>query len=522
MVPGERYFTADDSTSRGNLHEYFDNPYVFALVGLIVVVLVTRAISSRNTVSSSINLDDGQTAHTVPSVLYWLPILGHIPNMVLDADGFIKRLRSRYTHGIFALHFGGTTHNIVYTPGLASALLNQKSSNADAEEVQKRIMTGVFGFPANEMDKYDAAFPELMACYKHLLTEPSLGDMVAQTARRTQDNIKDLVTGNDSIVDQTPWERTSRVRITTDRSGEDVVEASLLSLIRNFAAYTASPILMGSDFLANNPHFFDDVWTLDRGFLLLAVGLPRWVPVPAVTRAHIARKRLLEQLTVFHEAVEKEANGQDPGPRWSSLDDVGALVKARVQVYRKYGWSMQARAAIESSLMWAANANSNSLIFWMVNRIYADRALLEMIREEVEPYVRAIAAPTTGFGGIAEAPRLDRFDVEGLCESCPLLKSCYVECLRLDTASWSLKVVKQDFVLQSKEKDAQGWLLRKGEYAHAAHDLHNTDPNHFSDPTLWKADRHVRYQGAGGKSAVDMGSIRPYGTFLIDEPITAH
>lgn len=504
----ERYFDPNQNATPSSLHEYFENPVVFALIGLLVILLVTRAASSQNINTSQVETQHGP-AKTVPSVPYWLPLIGHVPNMAYDADGFVKGLRKRFTQGIFALNFGGTTHNVMYTPGLATALLNQKQSVANSEDVSWGIMKTVFGFPKKERDKYYAALPELMACYKHLLSEPSLGEMVAQTAQKTKETIKDLVTGNDSPVDQTPWEKTGNVKIKTNKRGESIVEASFLPLIRDYAAHTANPTIMGSDFLANNPNFFDDIWTLDRGFLLLATGLPRWLPIPSLTRAHIARKRLSETISVFHDAMEKEANGEDPGPKWSGLDDVGSLLKARIPVYRKHGFSIRARAAAEHALMWAANANSDALIFWMVNRIYADRALLEMIREEIEPYVQAVE-PKSDFL-IAEPPRLEKFDVEGLCASCPLLKSCYVECLRLDTASWSLKIVKEDFVLQSREKDAQSWLLRKGQYAHVGHDLHNTDPNHFDDPMVWKADRHVKYEGDEKRGTADMGSIRPYG-----------
>lgn len=512
VAANQRYTDLHQTASPSGLHNYLDNPYTWALVGFVVLVIITRVVSSRNTSSSNVKSNDGEAGKTVPAVPYWLPLLGHIPNMAIDADGFVKRLRSSYAHGIFALNFGATTHNIMYTPGLATALLNQKRTFADSEGVHERMMDNVFAFPKDEFDKYNAALPDLMTCYKFVLTEPSLGEMVLQTAQRLKDNIKDLVTGNESIVDQMLWERTSRTIMTTDKSGERVVEASLLPLIRDFAAHTATPSLIGSDFLANNPEFLQDMWALDSGFLLLAVGLPRWFPIPSLTRAHIARKRMIEQLTAFHGAMEKESNGEDPGPKWSSLDDVGALVKARTEAYRKHGWSIKARAVTEQSLLWAANANSDSLVFWMVNRIYADRALLEMIREEIEPYVQAVQSANNF--GISEPPRLDTFDVESLCAKCPLLKSCYVECLRLDTASWSLKVVKQDFVLQSREKDTQGWLLRKGEYAHAAHDLHNTDPRYFDDPMVFKADRHIKYGSDDKKGTADIGSIRPYGKCL--------
>ncbi|KAK4543154.1 hypothetical protein LTR36_005932 [Oleoguttula mirabilis] len=504
----DRYFNPNPNVIPNNVAAYFDSPIALSIVGLFVLLVITRAASSRKVSPSHLDSKDG--ANTVPAVPYWLPVLGHIFNMAYDADGFVKGLRKRFTNGIFALNFGGTTHNIMYTPGLATALLNQKQSVANSEEVAHTLMERVFGFPKDEHGKYEAALPELMACYhKHLVSEPSLGEMVVQTAQRAKASIKDLVTGNSSIVDQMQWERTSNVNVTTDKKGEPIVEASLLPLIRDYAAYTANPSIMGSEFLANFPDFFDDVWSLDRGFLLLAAGLPRWLPIPSLTRAHIAKRRLIDEISIFHEALEKEANGEDPGPKWTALDDVGSLVQARIPVYRKHGFSIRARAAAEHALMWAANANSDTLIFWMINRIYADRVLLEMLREEMEPYVQAVQ-PSSDFL-IAEPPGLEKFDVEGLCANCPLLKSCYIECLRLDTASWSLKVVKQDFVLQSRDKDAQGWLLRKGEYAHAAHDLHNTDPNYFDNPTVWKADRHVKYGGDGKRGTADMGSIRPYG-----------
>ncbi|TKA29010.1 hypothetical protein B0A50_03422 [Salinomyces thailandicus] len=503
----KRYSNGDPNIVSNIIISYFDNPLAFALVGLTILLVVTRAASSRNTIPET--APDHNGAKTVAAVPYWLPYLGHLPNMAWDAAGFTQRLRDQFTQGVFALSFGATTHHIIYHPELATSLLNQKQNVASSEEVSKRIMTAVFGFPAEEHDKYDAALPELTACYKHILSEPSLGKMVAQTAQRTKGDIKDLVTGNESPVDQMPWEKTSKVRGSRDSTGETVIEASLLPLIRDFVAYTASPAIMGSDFLANNPTFFEDLWTLNDGFLLLATGLPRWLPIPTLTRAHIARKRLLDSLTVFHEALEKEASGETPGSKWSSLDDVGDLVKSRMPVYRKHGFSLRARAAVEHALMWAANANSDALIFWMINRIYADKALLAMLREEIQPFITGVQ-PESSLA-FAEAPRLEKFDVQGLLTSCPLLKSCYLECLRLDTAPWSLRAINQDVVVQGRERDAQGWLLRKGGYAHAAHDLHNTDPRHFDDAMTWRAARHVRLEGDQKRATADTGSMRPYG-----------
>ena len=131
--------------------------------------------------------------------------------------------------------------------------------------------------------------------------------MVTQTSKKIREKIVDLVTFTTSPVDQMLWERTSIVEVKFDAKGEQVVEASLLPLIREFCAHVANPTIMGANFLTNFPNIFEELWTFDRGFLFLGAGLPRWFPILSLTRAHIARKRLLEAVYTFHNALEKRS-----------------------------------------------------------------------------------------------------------------------------------------------------------------------------------------------------------------------
>lgn len=476
-------------------------------ITLIIISLATTLLSRKPSKPTHLN---GIPTKTIPRAPYTLPLIGHIPRMVLTPTSFTTHLRLTYPSGITALNLGGQTHNIVSAPALSAALLNQKSSVVDFEDVGHRILINVFGAPAREKSAWAPTIGEVAGCYKYLLAEPSLGGMVEQTVRRLRENVLLLVSSTDQVVDQTLWERVASVYVKQDGRGEEVVEASLLPLIRDFVAHTAVPTIMGANLLAAFPDFFDDLWTLDRGFMLLGAGLPRWVPIPSVTGAHIARRKLLDRLGDFHRALEDEAQGKDPGPDWRDLEDVSELVKERTGVYRKHGWSIRARAAVDLSLIWATNANSNVLIFWMVLRIFSDADLLSRVREEITPFLHAVQ-PKQEFP-VPELPRFENFDVEALCKRCPVLKSCYVECLRVDTASRSMRTVKQDFILHARgEKDPEGWLLRKGEYAHAAHDMYNTDPEAWHDPMDWKAERHVRLEKEGGDASVDLGSMRPYG-----------
>lgn len=284
------------------------------------------------------------------------------------------------------------------------------------------------------------------------------------------------------------------------------------TLVRDFVAFTANPALVGSDFINNNPDFFSNLWNMDRGFFYLITGLPRWIPFPPLLKAHIARRRMLTAIEDFEVALEADRNGKDPGSGWHALDDISPLLSARVDAYRKFNFSIEARAACEVSLLWAMNANANPLMFWMLSHIYADKDLLAKLREEVAPYVRAVQ-PKQSFG-IAEPPRLESVDQKGLVENCPLLKSSYIETLRVDTSVFGFRVMKDDLVLQGRDKNTSKFMLKKGTYAHAAFDLHHKDPAHFEDPDMWRADRHIiSEEGADGvmRPAADMGTIRPYG-----------
>lgn len=475
---------------------------------LLICAIAIIAINTRLQSAKQQERQSGSTA-AVPAVPYWLPLIGHIPSMVWDATAFLRRLRSTYTGGAYALNLGGTVHNIIYAPGHVTALLNTKESSASNESVADTIGERVFGFPMKtEAEKYNNARAEISACYSHLLNEADLSEMVRGTAETTKHSIANLVSFSPSIVDQAYWERTAGVELTTDSDGTQVVAANLVDLVRDFCAVASNASVIGPDFIRNYPDFLADLWIVDRAFLYLGAGLPRWTPIPLVTRAHIARRNIIQRMSIFEQAMDKQASGQDPGPEWRDLDEVGAVIKARTKVYRKHGMSLAARAAFDFGLLWATNANSNMLVFWMLNHIYADPSLLATIREEIAPYARAVQ-PKQEFA-VAEAPRLEHFDIDGLCANCPLLKSCYVECLRYDAATWSFKVAMDDFTLSPREKEAQAFVLRKGDFIHAAHDLHNTDPKYFPNPDAWQADRHVKV-GADGKRTADLGTIRPYG-----------
>lgn len=198
--------------------------WVGILFGILALSVTTRLFSGP--LSPPQAVENG--GKPVPSIPYWFPVLGHIPNLLLTPVTFMGQARKAYRDGAFALHLAGTTHNFIFHPTLATSLLGQRNGAAESAGIFKHIMCATFGFPRRELHKYDAAHDDLSACYKHLLSEPSLSLMVQKTIDMLKDNISNLVTFCPSVVDQTLWERTTGVDIITKENGERVVEASLL------------------------------------------------------------------------------------------------------------------------------------------------------------------------------------------------------------------------------------------------------------------------------------------------------
>jgi hypothetical protein len=494
--------------ARPTTWQRLDSTWTTAVVALLLLAITTRFISGF--FGSSKAAQNG--SRSVPMIPYWLPILGHIPQFSFAPQTLLNKARDTYRSGVFALNLGSSTHNIVFSPSMGGSLMNQKHSIANMDSVGKHVMTAVFGFPKSKaaMQRYEEALTGLNACYKQILSNPGLEEMVQNTINVTKRNIANLVTFSESRVDQVEWERTSNAETITKPNGEQVVEVSMMNLIRDFIAANANSSLIGTDFVKNNPNFFLDLWDMDRGFKWLATGLPAWLPIPPIWKARIARSRAFNAVLEYEEAMEKAANGEDPGQEWQNLDDVGPVLTQRLELYRQLNFKMDERAALELSLLWAMNANANMLVFWMLNHIYADETLLAQLREEIAPFVQAVQ-PQQLFG-VPEPPRIDTFDHEALASKCPLLKSCYVESLRLDAAPWSFRVMQEDLVLPaSKDKDAERFLLKKGTYAHIAHSIHHTDPAYFDDPQVWRPDRHIKRESGDEEISVNMGTIRPYG-----------
>lgn len=497
-------------------HIQLQHLLVFA-VTFAVVCISTRILSGNNARPS--NVSHNGEAKVAPAVPYWVPYLGHTPQMIFNSEGFLAGLRRLYPGGAFSLNFFGGVHTVIFKPGLTASLINHPAHIVDGDAASKHLMKSNFGWPRSKasMETYDKMLGDLSVIYEKLSSEPTLSQLVDKTVQRLRHNIADLVTFNESEVDQTDWEKSADAETIQDKTGEQVVEADLYDLVRNFIAMTANVSLFGTDFVENYPRFWQHLWRFDEGFVALAADLPAFLPISKAIAARRARSDALACLRVFETALESDREGGKPTPEWADIDNVSPLIQSRVDdVYRKYNMTIEQRASCEFELAWAMNANSNPLVFWMLWRINSDAVLLARIRDEIAPYV-VIEKPAYGFGSaFKQALRIESIDVEGLVNKCPLLKAAYIETLRVDVSAWSFDVIREDVIISEKDGSSEKFLLPKGTYALGAHELNHTNPDIFKEPKEWYIERHIKWDTSNKKGekrpvGADMGDVRPFG-----------
>ena len=166
-------------------------------------------------------------------------------------------------------------------------------------------------------------------------------------------------------------------------------------------------------------------------------------------------------------------------------------------------------------ILHSMNANANNLVFWMLVRLYATPGLVDQLREEMAPFANAFQPPR--IFGLPEPPRL-QLALDGLIRSCPLLKACYLECLRLDSEPTSIKSVKQDFIVTETEDDVlegvrpMSFVLRAGTFVHIPLAVHQLDPRFFPSPNAFRPERFLQLSDKDdGKLIAHHGTLKPWG-----------
>ena len=483
------------------------------LPAILVTVFITATfvmLGTRLRTSLDFSTSEEGKERRPPVLPYSIPYVGHILGLLYNPDHYLDNARRSSPTSIFALNLRGRRHNVICSPFMIDNILKLSDSEVlNKQPIDNRLFKNVFLMPSRELLPYMDLQCKLQTLYaKHLQDFNSSDGAIHRAVRCIQVHLPELLTLNPALIDQEPWERSSNTKLD---SNNDTAEISLLPLIHIFLTHITIKSLLSPSLIDQKPEIAPLLLDLSRNFIPLLTGLPRTIPHPSLPKAHISRRNLLNHLEPFCVALRAATANQDPGPEYRDLledEDAVTPLLSEMQNILAVGngqgksLSLDARIAALAALLWHMNG-SHALAFWMILHIVAspDAGLVERLREEVESFVRATEPEKVM--GFAQPVSMD-IDVEGLTAKCPILRSCFLETVRVYGRGWMAGKIMRDFTLV--EDDNLSWSLKRNEWVHVPFWVGNKADGLFHpDPEMWRYERHIDYvkMVSGGETAME-------------------
>ena len=261
-------------------------------------------------------------------------------------------IRRNSPSGIFALKLFGTKYNTVWTPSLIDAAFNNHHASLNSIEPRWTLLRKVFSADGCGKDEYIRLYSNDQVCLAndHLSKDSTSSSQITTTTLHAiKEHVPNLLSFAERPIDQNAWEQNANPVL----NDSDIVEISLFELISRFVAHVSLPTLIGTEFLEIHPTTVEDLWDLDGGFKWLKWGFSRLWGIPSLTRAHIARRRLLTALESFHKAADAVSNGDEAKEPWREIGDLTDLMKERRTVWKRFRTGLGVRAACDLNLLWA-------------------------------------------------------------------------------------------------------------------------------------------------------------------------
>lgn len=235
---------------------------------------------------------------------------------------------------------------------MIDAAFNNHHASLDSIEPRWTLLRKVFGASGRGKDEYVHLYTSDQVCLAndHLSKDSTSSSQITKTTLHAiKEHVPNLLSFAERPIDQNPWEQTANPVL----HDSDIIEISLFELISRFVAHVCLPTFVGTEFLETHPTTVEDLWELDGGYKWLKWGFSRLWGIPSLTRAHIARRRLLTALKSFHKAADAVANGDEAKEPWRDIGDLTDLMKGRRKTWKRFQTSLGVRAACDLDLLWA-------------------------------------------------------------------------------------------------------------------------------------------------------------------------
>lgn len=501
----------------------------------VFLLLPTRLISGFKDAAKS--KDGGK--RRVQSLPYWIPGLQNFFSIVSGGEKWAKSVRYAFfaSHStkiylspfstssltsIIAYTVAGTKHNAVVSDALTSKsllaqLLEQKECLQEPQSVRWAMLHNAFKASEDVTAVASQLGSDIETTIHHeIFADTAIRNLLAATLTSLSDSLPDLITFNSSIVDQMQWERVADVELT---DGTSEAECNFFALVNEFSCNAVLPQILGAQFTESYQLLATDLAAFNQRYWALALGLPRWSPLPGLPGAALAQQRLLQNLTrvlgdlTYPPVRRLPDDDESVSGDETDADTITPIMKIN-ELFTKHDLPMPMRASITLQVVHKIVAEVVPLVFWSLLRVCSntpsdtDTKTLENIRVQSRPWAQAIQPPSIHPSFPAPpAISYSSYDQAMSGGQLALPLSCINETRRLYSVStWTYLINKpisiQEDSLRPGEKDT--WELASGTYIDIglSRNILNASPQAFPDPQIFKPERFMDQQ-------LDLISITP-------------
>ena len=400
--------------------------------------------------------------------------------------------------------FGFTSiHQVIHNLPDLDRLLAHGHHILDGEPRDWTILVRVFGGenPKGLREKIQEILIPINTATERLFTNEVNANAAAERAD-IPGKAASLVTFSDDPQNLARWEWSANVRVVTPNANGHggAAEADLHNLIRDLGACVSIPQLYGQDFLDRSLTLLNDLWKFDNDlFPMLMVGVPEWAPFQVMKDGLAARSRLHQQLAALYKRADQYLKGESVDFN-ADMSDISHVVRERTKLYNKMDVPFRHRGQIDLGNLWAQNANTHPLVFWLVLYIYSTPGLVGELRKEISPYITLSDTP---------ALTITVFDLRSICSKCPLLRSSMYETFRMANQPTSIRYLNRPMTIHDGQQEHH---LKSGTWISAVHAVLQKDSSVYPEPEKFIPDRFLESDKENGNKVARYGKLRPWGT----------
>ncbi|PVH88775.1 cytochrome P450 [Cadophora sp. DSE1049] len=235
--------------------------------------------------------------------------------------------------------------------------------------------------------------------------------------------------------------------------------------------------IIGPEMYKLTPDFNKIYWDYDNAFLLMAIGMPKFL----YWKGHAARNRMLAATKLWLKSAWKNTDEKSADKDWEPHFG-SRFIRQLAENMDSVGLSQDGQASAFLPMIWAINSNAIPCAVWVIFESLQRPGLIDCLREEVS--ASAI---------IDENGELT-IDVPKLISQSPLLTSIYLECLRVRSSNTVTRKLIEDL-------ECDGYVLKKGNHIMSPSWLPSHGP-------LWDVEGHPANQ-FWPERFIEMPKMRP-------------